>query len=316
MDLQTAWPTLIHGNGAWVEAYEHGWAQLQAVLVEEAWTDGGGLPWAIYSGRYLWKHWPIQTALDSLYMKGHAGGASNGQLAWLEWEYFRLTGDRDRLQRSFPLLWEAWQARNQRTADAGIDALTWLIQSQSLGEISHTLKHPLPGVIHKKEALPNLQGFREEMRKRPSDSGSAAAWLERSLLLLSLLRANHEVVAYQHLLGVAVDLCVSHPELHRYLPPLLIDGVIGCVPNGGTRYLTWWLYANPPIGIERYALGIASLSLHAKQEESAGTRILVETSAPTVLEIVTTERTYLEVLDAGSHELTLTVLDRSDVKAG
>jgi hypothetical protein len=316
MDLQPAWPTLIHKNRAWVEAYEHGWAQLQAVLVDEAWTDGGRLPWAIYCARYLWKHWPIQAALDSLYMKGDAGGASDGQLAWLEWECFRLTGDRARLQRRFPTLWEAWQARNQRTPHGEVDALGWLVQSQALGEISRTLEHPLAGVGSAREVLPDLHSFQEEMRGLPTDSRSISTWLERCLLLLTLLRCNHEVGVYQRLLGVAVDACVAQPKLHRYLPPLLIDGVVGCVPNGGERYLTWWLYAEPPIGIETYALGSACVSLLAKQESGSGATILVETNAAAVLEIVTTERTYLEVLNAGQHELTLTVLDRSDVKTG
>jgi hypothetical protein len=315
MDLQTVWPTFTHNNRAWVEAYEHGWAQLQAIFINPDRTEGKGLAWAIYCARYLWQHWPIQAALDFLYTKDDPRGSSDPLLAWLEWECFRLTGDRDRLQRSFPLLWEAWQARNQRTY-AEADALGWLIQSQALGEISHTLKHPLAGVTHKKEILPDLYSFQEEMRRLPTDSGSLLTWLERCLLLLSLLRSNYEVVAYQRLLRIAVDLCVAQPELHHYLPPLLIDGVIGCVPNGGERYLTWWLYADPPIGVGNYALGLASLSLRAKQESGSGVAILVATSAPIILEIVTTERTYLEVLDSGNHALTLTVLDRSDVRSG
>lgn len=314
VDRQSAWPTLIHENHAWVEAYEHGWAQLQAILVDEVWTDRDDLPWAIYCARYLWQHWPIETALNYVYTKSGPGSANAPRLAWLEWECFRLNGNRKRLHQTFPLLWEAWQAQIQRTHSGEFDHLKWLVQSQSLAEISHTLSHPLPGVIHKKEFLPDLQGFREEMQTLPSDSRSIAAWLERALLLLSLLCSNHEGLAYQHLLRSAVDLCVAHPELHRYLPPLLIDGVLGCIPNGGERSLTWWLYAEPPLGIQRYPLGSASLSLHAKQEQGAGTRITVETDAPVILEIVTAERSYLEVLDAGNHELTLTVLDRSDVR--
>jgi hypothetical protein len=313
MDSQSVWPALIHKKRAWVEAYEHGWTQLQAIVTEEAWTDKEDLPWAIYCARYLWQRWRIEAALDSVYAKEGTNSANDPPLAWLEWECFRLSGNCERLHRTFPLLWEAWQAL-QRGKDGEFDALTWLIQSQALAEISHALKDPLPGVIHKKEILPDLHSFLEEMQKLPADSSSVSIWLERALLLLSLLRSNHDAVGYQHLLRIAVDLCVSQPQLHRYLPPLLIDGVIGCVPNGGERYLTWWLYADPPLGIERYALGIASLSLHAKREEGVGTRITAETSAPAILEIITAERSYLELLDVGKHELTLTVLDRTDVR--
>jgi hypothetical protein len=167
---------------------------------------------------------------------------------------------------------------------------------------------------HPKDVLPDLHNVGEEWQNPPTARKAMGGWLEERLLLLALLPWDQDTERRQRLAQIAVDLCVSHEELHFYLPPLLLDHIIGCQPDGEERFLTWQLYADPPIGVERYPLGNVSLSLYAKQEKGEGTHLLIETSAPVAVEIVTAERTYLELLAAGQHDLTLTVLDRTDVR--
>jgi hypothetical protein len=295
-------PRIIHHNGAWVDAYENGWAQL-ACAAE-------GRPWTIYCARYAWGGWPVESTLDNLYTKNKAGREEDPLLAWLELALFRLTGNRERLQRVFPLCMAALPVPEAKKTG---DRLRGLVHDRALNEIARILDQPLPKQGQPTAGL-DLSTVVGERPHPLAEEGATAAWVENCLLCLWLLRAEQEADQHQHLSQLVANVCVERPALHCYLPPLLLDGVVGCQPNAGDQSLTWWLYTDPPIGVEHYRLGDASLSLHAEQERGAGTRLSVETNAPLTLEIVTPERSYLEILAAGQHEMLLTVLDRTDVR--
>jgi hypothetical protein len=247
--------------------------------------------------------------LDNLYTKNKMDREEDPPLAWLELALFHLSGNRERLQRVFPLCMAATAPETQKRGDG----LRGLVQDRALNEIARILDQPLP-----KEGPPttrmDLSTVLGEQPHPMAEEGATAAWVENCLLWLWLLRAEQEADQHQHLSQLVANVCVERPALHCYLPPLLLDGVVGCQPNAVDHSLTWWLYTDPPIGVAHYRLGDASLSLHAKQERGAGTRLSVETTAPLTLEIVTPERSYLEILAAGQHGMLLTVLDRTDVR--
>lgn len=300
------WPKIIHHHRTWVDAYENGWAQLRAVMVDgDSMADT--LLWALYCARYAWRRWPIEKTLDYVYTKGNSGFDQRSLLPWLELALYRLTGDRGRLRRIYP------QPETVAVEEANGDQLVRWVHGRARTEIAHLLDHsPRADVqfIHRMD----LSAALKSLSVPPVVEDERAVWVQNCLLLLWLLRAEQEGDAHQRLAQSVAAFCVERPALHRYLPPLLLDGVLGYQPDAEERTLTWWLYADPPIGVEGYPLAHTSVSLHAKQEERAGTLLSIQTNAPLTLEIITPARSYLEVLAAGQHDLVLTVLDRTDVR--
>ncbi len=94
---------------------------------------------------------------------------------------------------------------------------------------------------------------------------------------------------------------------------LLIEEIIGLEVDAARQWVHWRLEDDLPLGLHRLRLGDNTISLVAEADEGAGIRVRVEAEQPFQLEITTPFAEFVERVPAGSHQYTLTYLDRTDV---
>jgi hypothetical protein len=129
------------------------------------------------------------------------------------------------------------------------------------------------------------------------------------------LRAEEEPDRAYALAAAGLDRLVAQPELARSPAlPLLVTGILGWQPSPEEGFARWWLWADLPIRATGLPFGPGQVSLHAHPDEDWGPVVQVSTTVPLTLEILTPHTLYLEVLPPGSHEITLTVIDRTGVR--
>lgn len=348
MDAQMAWPVVQHENHTWLDAYQSGWTQLYHLIESRACEQSpSARRWTVYCARYAWRSWPLATILDGCDTPGEAPAA------WLEWELYRLSGDVVRLERCFQRWAGRTDARLPDAHPRALDPLWRVIDLQALVWIATALGRPdwecsalVEAAARSARQTPHAGGgagpFDSELARLwlaqsselgvqtaaslarqfaalfPHTAGNTPAhrscWVQRGLLLLSLLRRLQEPEGVRRLAMHLLETCATAPDLHIYVPVLLIDGVLGCEPDAPAQFLSWWLYTSPPLGIDRLQIGAATVTCQAPRELGQGTQVIVRNSDILTLEILTPERNYLEHLAPGTHRLTLTVLDRTDVK--
>ncbi len=331
MPLNQTWPQIDLPSPVWTDAYEHGWADLARRV--QSTVDKGLSPdaWTVFCARYLCQQWPL---IDSPSF-GYANKmVSVAQAYWLEWTLFGHCADPTRL--------EAVLAHDLAEDDPfNADPLRAMVALQSATWMCEALGRPRPGWVAKTvrqtrgrfHLLPPLDQRLAQLWADPDDLQEAIlrpllddlhilaadrrrlpTIIDRCLLLIQLLHHGQEHALAHALAVTAAEGCSRRPSMYLYLPPLLLDGVLGLIPSAAESFLTCYLPdAFTPRAVTRYAVGSASVSLRAKHEIGAGDQIHVVTDAPLTLEIVTEQRSYVEALAAGEHQITLTVLDRTDV---
>jgi hypothetical protein len=331
---------VFHPNQAWLAVYSQGWAEAAATLHEDPFqVDQSRLGWTIFCARYAWPYWPLATRLDHLYGLHAALVETAPPLPWLEWELYQLSGDRKRLGQRFASL-QQWTNDMLIAAKpdlhvqqvVSLQSLSWIAKHLDRIEEASAYQNQartictLPAAEPLERALALLWADHPEAQAvqvitllrqslvHPLDNRERASWLERCLLLLAALRHHQQVEWATTVATMAMKMDVDEPSLFQYVPAIFIDGIVGCVPLADEGLLAWWLYQVPPLGIDHYRLGDNQISLHAIQEAGVGTLLTIQNSAPLLLEIVTARHSYLESLAAGHHCLTLTVLDRTDIK--
>ena len=326
MSVNLAWPQIDLPSPAWTDAYARGQADLARRLqhTPDAWT--------VFCARYVYRDWSIGASLNP----GYANTSISVAAAyWLAWSVFGLDGDEEKLA--------AVLAHDLVEDDPfSADPLRMMVALQSQAWMCAALGRPLPrghaDAVAQTQArfglLPPLDQRLAQLWTAPDDPQDAVLLsllddlkslaahphrlptiIDRCLLLIQLLHHRHEGALAHDLAVIAADGCSHDPALHAYLPPLLLDGVLGLVPAAAENFVTWHLPDTfAQIAVTDYDVGKASLSLRAIQDRQAGDHIHVITDAPFTLEIVTAERTYVEALTAGEHWVRLTVLDRTDVR--
>lgn len=338
----TPWPQILHPNEVWRTAYARGWTALSEIIIKEtAGSNNHELAWALFCARYTWRSWPIYTKLDMLPGQARTPAVIGPPLAWLEYELYQLTGDLGRLARRYELL-RQWTHEIATPPSTG-GSLEAIVHLQALAWMAAMLKHhdqanrfqslafdlcdgplsmaPLdqemarlwvdPAAANIDRAVTLLQHLLTEHGRQ---SGERAGIITRCLLLLAALYHHQNTGWTAEIATIAMDACLAKPSLAWLIPPLLIDGIVGCVPMAHEGMISWRLFQPPPIGVANYSFTEGLLSLQASRDAGAGTHLTIDTSVPVLLEIVTEERAYLEVLEIGNHSLTLTILDRTNVK--
>lgn len=325
MSFNLVWPQIDLPSPVWTNAYARGQADL-ARRVQHS-PDA----WVLFCARYAYRDLPI----GSLPNLGYANTSISVAAAYgLAWSLFGLDGDVEKLEAVF--------AHDLVEDDPfSADPLRMMVALQSQAWMCEALGRPLPrghaDVLAQTQArfplLPPLDQRLAQLWADPdepqetvllpllADLKSLAAdpirlptIIDRCLLLIQLLHHRQDGALAHDMVILAADGCSRDPSLHLYLPPLLLDGVLGLVPAAAENFVTWHLPDTfAQIAVTDYHVGKASLSLRAIQDPQAGDHVHVVTDAPLTLEIVTAERTYVEALTAGEHWVRLTVLDRTDV---
>jgi hypothetical protein len=311
--------------------------------------------WILTCARYAWDSWPIESVLDQAWDVLPGGerhpSVQEAQAVWLEWQLYLLSGRVERLQRcvdhfaghvyeaphlqSSGLLWPVIALSTLAEMADRLDQpkLTghYGRRAMEAGQQAHSPAAEGPAAVAREmaslwlappgssttTALERLVDIVKETLSSENSQEHRAAdpGVELSLLLMALLRRRQEVALLGAVAEAAIARCLPHRQRWRYLPPLLIDGVVGLEVDAGHNLLSWWLYASLPLGIEGLPFGSGQLSLQAEPKQGAGARISIHSSQPLTLEINTHERSYVEQLSPGEHTMLLTVLDRTDVRS-
>ncbi|MBI1295619.1 hypothetical protein GC175_11760 [bacterium] len=325
MSVNPPWPKIDLPSPAWTDAYARGQADLAQRLrhTSDAWTR--------FAARYVQRAWPIGAPPNHDYANK---GISVAQGYWLAWTIFALDGDAEKLETVLahdlveddpfsadPLrMMVALQSQAWMCAALGCPLPRGHADAVAQTQARFSLLPPLDQRLAQLWAAPNdpqdeiLLPLLADLQSLAADPHRLPTIIDRCLLLIQLLHHRQEGALAHALAVTAADGCSRDPACHLYLPPLLLDGVLGLVPAAADNLVTWHLPdAFAQIAVTDYHVGKASLLLRAIQDPQAGDHVHVITDALLTLEIVTPERTYVEALTAGEHWVRLTVLDRTDV---
>jgi hypothetical protein len=359
--MQAAWPQFIHSNQQWQLGYQAGWLEAKERLAEGVKVHPlRQTLWLLYSARYAWAAWPLESWFDQAQSLIPVGDSSptpiEAQVIWLEWQFYLLSGHVERVQKCFDHF--ADRADTVHHFPLQSNERIWrVIGLSTLAEMADRLRQPERAAVYKRRAVDagqqvfpapeeDIAAFEDALaslwmaQPGPStadrllaltqiiqdaplgqasldikrQSRTSEAWMEHSLLFMALLRRLQEPELLQDVAEAAIACSLPHRHRWIYLPSLMLDGVVGLEADAAHDLLSWWLYADLPLGVQGLKLGRGEISLQAQPEQGAGAHILIHTSHSLTLEISTHERSYMEQLSPGEHRMLLTVLDRTDVR--